>query len=58
EGVLSKGTQKSWQAKKQLSIRAGNAGAVSLSIDQKPPQLMGRFGEVKEVTLPLNPSSQ
>ncbi|MGK7876246.1 MAG: helix-turn-helix domain-containing protein [Xenococcaceae cyanobacterium] len=51
EGILTKGTQRTWKAKKQLSIRAGNAGAVSLSINQEPPQLLGRPGEVKEVNL-------
>ena len=31
EGILSKGSQKTWQAKKQLLIRVGNAGVVKLS---------------------------
>lgn len=58
EGVLPKGTQKTWQAQKQLRIRAGNAGVVSLSVNEKPPQRLGRLGEVKEVILPPKPSSQ
>jgi cytoskeletal protein RodZ len=51
EGVLNKGEQKTWTAQKQLSIRAGNAGNVKVSSAQKPPQTLGRLGEVKEINL-------
>ena len=50
EDVLAKGTQKTWTAKKELSLRAGNAGVVSASFNQEKPKLLGDFGEVKEVT--------
>jgi hypothetical protein len=50
EGILGKGAQKNWQAKQQIALRVGNAGAVSVSFNQKPPKLLGRSGEVKQVT--------
>lgn len=50
EGTLTKGTQKTWTAKKQLTIRAGNAGAVMLSFNQQTPKPLGNLNEVNEVT--------
>ena len=38
EGTLTKGKQQTWKAKKQLTIRAGNAGAVLTSFNQKEPK--------------------
>mgnify|MGYP006267016217 CR=1 FL=1 len=58
EGTLSKGTQKTWKAQKQLTITAGNAGAVKLSKNQEPAKLIGRPGEVKEITLTSTPSTR
>jgi hypothetical protein len=55
EGILSKGTEKNWTAEQQITIRAGNAGAVKLSQNQESSQLLGRVGEVKEViVIPKN----
>ena len=51
EGILNKGSQKTWQAKKQLLIRVGNAGAVKLSKNGEPPAFLGNPGEVKEINL-------
>jgi cytoskeletal protein RodZ len=51
EGNLEKGTKKTWTAKKELKIAAGNAGAVLLSSNQQKEKLLGEPGEVKEITL-------
>lgn len=51
EGILEEGEQKSWRARETLKIRAGNAGAVSYSLNQQPAQSLGQLGEVKEITL-------
>lgn len=51
EGNLEKGTKKTWNAKKELKIAAGNAGAVLFSSNQQKEQLLGEPGEVKEITL-------
>lgn len=51
EGNLEKGTKKTWTAKKELKIAAGNAGAVLLSSNRQKEKLLGEPGEVKEITL-------
>jgi cytoskeletal protein RodZ len=57
EGILSEGTQKTWQAKKQLNIRAGNAGGVVLTPANEKAKPMGDLGAVEEVTLSANSSA-
>ncbi len=54
EGILTKGTQKTWTAQKQLIIRAGNSGAVLLSFNGQEPKTLGNPKEVKEVTFTLD----
>jgi cytoskeletal protein RodZ len=54
EGILTKGTQKTWTANKQLIIRAGNSGAVLLSFNGQEPKTLGNPKEVKEVTFSLD----
>lgn len=49
-GELTKGQRRTWTAKKQLTIRSGNAGAVLISVNKKPAQILGATGLVKEVT--------
>ncbi|WP_299414223.1 helix-turn-helix domain-containing protein [Acaryochloris sp. IP29b_bin.148] len=51
EGILSPGTNKTVVAKKQLVIRAGNAGGVMLAVNKKPAKLMGSPGSVEELKL-------
>lgn len=51
EGTLVEGQSKRWTAEKQLVLKAGNAGAVNLSVNQTSPKLMGSLGEIKEVVL-------
>jgi len=55
EGNLEKGTKKTWTAKKELKIAAGNAGAVLFSSNQQKEKLLGEPGEVKEITLTSEP---
>lgn len=57
EGVLSEGTQRTWVAKKQLTVRAGNAGGVIVSFNNETPKPMGASGEVQEMTFAVNPRS-
>ena len=49
EGILQEGSQQSWDAQEKLIIRAGNAGAVKLSVNNKPLEVLGELGEVKTV---------
>lgn len=48
EGVLPQGTQRTWEANKQVLVRAGDAGAVLVSHNEEKPQLMGEPGAVEE----------
>ncbi|BAT51206.1 hypothetical protein NOS3756_01280 [Nostoc sp. NIES-3756] len=49
-GELTKGERRTWTATKQLTVRSGNAGAVLISVNEKPAQVLGANGRVKEVT--------
>lgn len=51
EGVIPKGEQKSWNAKEKILIRAGNAGAVLVSVNNQEAKPLGEAGKVAEVTL-------
>jgi hypothetical protein len=46
EGTMEKGKTMSWKAKETVSITAGNAGAVALSVNGKD---MGKAGEIGQV---------
>jgi cytoskeletal protein RodZ len=49
EGELPQGTQRTWKAQDQLTVRAGNAGAVLVSVNKEQAKPMGDVGKVKEV---------
>ncbi|MBE9207885.1 helix-turn-helix domain-containing protein [Nostoc sp. LEGE 06077] len=49
-GDLKKGARKTWTAKKQLTVRSGNAGVVLVSVNNKPATPLGTLGKIKEVT--------
>ena len=54
EGTLPKGTQRTWTGKEQITIRAGNAGGVAVTFNNGQKQLLGKPGQVEEVTYTLN----
>ncbi len=49
QGLLPSGTQRTWVAKDNLTVLAGNAGGVLLTINQKESKQMGNLGEVQEL---------
>lgn len=51
EGILVKGERRTWIAQKSLNIRSGNAGAVNLSVNQRPSKPLGKLGKIVEITL-------
>ncbi|MCC5635429.1 helix-turn-helix domain-containing protein [Nostoc sp. CHAB 5844] len=57
-GDLNKGERKTWTAKKQLTVRSGNAGAVLISVNNQPATPLGNLGKVKEVTFTPQVKSQ
>lgn len=50
EGTLAKGTQKSWTGQEQINIIAGNAGGVVITYNHGQEKLLGKPGQVEEVT--------
>jgi cytoskeleton protein RodZ len=50
EGVLPRGTKKTWAGRREITIVAGNAGAVSVTHNDNPAKSMGAAGDVKEMT--------
>ncbi|MBC8120779.1 MAG: helix-turn-helix domain-containing protein [Gemmatimonadaceae bacterium] len=52
EGTLPSGSQRDWQAQKQLSVRAGNAGGVFLTLNDETLGAMGASGQVVEKVFP------
>jgi transcriptional regulator with XRE-family HTH domain len=50
EGILDQGTQRSWSADKQLVLRAGNAGAVLVALNNGQAKQLGAPGVVEEIT--------
>lgn len=57
EGLLPEGTQRTWVAQEQLTVRAGNAGGVLVTFNQQKAKQMGDPGQVQEVTFAANPRS-
>ena len=55
EGVLPEGSQRTWVADKQLTVRAGNAGGVMVSFNNGKSKPLGNPGSVEEVTFGTNP---
>lgn len=50
EGILAKGEQRTWKAKNNLKIRAGNAGAVLASHNQGAAKPLGQLGAVVDAS--------
>jgi cytoskeletal protein RodZ len=49
EGELPEGSQRTWKAQGQLTVRADNAGGVLVSVNKEEAKAMGDPGKVKEV---------
>lgn len=54
EGMLSQGTQRTWTAKQELVLRAGNAGGVMVAYNNEEAKQLGTPGTIKQVTFKAN----
>ena len=54
EGTLPKGTNRTWTGKERVTIRAGNAGGVFITFNDGQEKLLGKPGQVEEVTYTVN----
>lgn len=50
EGILQPGDSRLWTADQALTIRAGNAGAVMVSYNERQAEALGQPGMVREIT--------
>lgn len=50
EGMLPQGTQRSWAGQEEVTVRAGDAGAVEVSYNESLPKPLGNPGDVQEKT--------
>ncbi|MBI1242453.1 helix-turn-helix domain-containing protein [Umezakia ovalisporum] len=57
EGVLPEGSQRTWQAQEQLTVKTNNAGSVLMSINQQQAQRMGEPGKETEIKIGNKPKS-
>ncbi len=55
EGMLLQGTERTWEAKQQLVILAGNAGGVLVAVNDEQAKLMGEPGVAEEVIFRAEP---
>lgn len=54
EGILPQGTKRQWSGKKEVTIRAGNAGGVVISFNNQQQKILGAPGQVEEITYTVN----
>ncbi|MBL1210644.1 RodZ domain-containing protein [Geminocystis sp. GBBB08] len=53
EGILTKGLEKQWNGKQRVTIRAGNAGGLFVTVNDEKQKELGKSGEVKNITFEL-----
>lgn len=54
EGILPQGSRRTWVGNEQITIRAGNAGGVVVTLNNGQEKLLGQPGQVQEVTYTVN----
>lgn len=54
EGTLKQGSKRTWKAQKELTVKAGNAGGVLVSVNQQEAKKMGKPGKVEKLRVALN----
>ena len=54
EGTLKQGSKQTWTAQKELTVKAGNAGGVLVSVNQQQAKKMGKPGQVEQLRVALN----
>jgi cytoskeletal protein RodZ len=54
EGILPQGSRRTWVGNEQITIRAGNAGGVVVTLNNGQEKILGQPGQVQEVTYTVN----
>ena len=58
EGILTSGDERSWTAKREIALRAGNAGGVIASINGRDLGTLGNYAQVIDYVWRLSDSGQ
>ncbi|NJK40101.1 MAG: helix-turn-helix domain-containing protein [Oscillatoriales cyanobacterium RM1_1_9] len=58
QGILPGGTQRTWKAKNELLIRAGNAGGVIVTVNNGEAKQLGEPGAVEEAVFKVDPAQE
>lgn len=56
EGVLRKGSQPTWKAQEELTVKTDNGGSVLMSVNQQAAQQIGEPGQQKEIRIGSRPT--
>lgn len=51
EGVLPQGTQRTWKAQEELTVKTDNGGSVLMSVNQQAAQQIGESGKYQEIKI-------
>ncbi|MEO1431962.1 MAG: RodZ domain-containing protein [Cyanobacteria bacterium J06633_8] len=54
QGTLKEGSKRTWKAQKELTVKAGNAGGVLVSVNQQQAKKMGQPGKVEQLRIALS----
>ncbi|MEA5593599.1 helix-turn-helix domain-containing protein [Rivularia sp. UHCC 0363] len=54
EGNLEQGSKRTWKAQKELTVKAGNAGGVLVSVNHQEAKEMGKPGKAEQLRIALN----
>ncbi|MEL4898639.1 helix-turn-helix domain-containing protein [Crocosphaera sp. Alani8] len=52
-GTIKKETQKTWEADKNITLEASNAGVILVTFNNQNPEPLGKLGENKKITYSL-----
>ncbi|HYW21652.1 MAG TPA: RodZ domain-containing protein [Nodularia sp. (in: cyanobacteria)] len=55
EGILPEGTQRTWKAQEEVTVKTDNAGSVFMSVNQQKAQIMGEPGKEREIKIAAKP---
>jgi cytoskeletal protein RodZ len=56
EGVLPQGSNRTWKATQQMTVKTNNAGGVLMSVNHQQARKMGELGKVQEIKIATKPN--
>jgi cytoskeletal protein RodZ len=56
EGVLPQGSNRTWQATEEMTVKTNNAGGVLMSVNHQQSKKMGELGKVQSIKIASKPN--